>query len=64
MRKFSLTALGGMVIFGGLMSKLIMGQIKPPTNRAELLGQGLAQMMMFVAGVVLIGIGLVKDRKG
>jgi len=63
LQKLSLTAMGGVFIFAGMMSKLIMGQINPPTNRSELLGQGLAQLMFFVAGMVMIGIGLVKGRK-
>ncbi len=63
MQKLSLTALGGICIFGGLMSKLIMGQFNPPSNRSELLGQAMAQVLFLVIGVVLIAVGLVKDRQ-
>lgn len=63
MKQLGLTAWGGICIFAGLMSQLIMGLIKPPTNRAEMLGQGMAVMLSLIVGVILIGIGLAQNKQ-
>lgn len=63
-QKLSLTAWGGLCVLGGIASRFIMNAVKPPTNRSELLGQSVAQMLFLLVGVVLIGIGLARSRRG
>lgn len=63
-RELPLQIWGMACIFGGMVSGLVLKSVHPPRNRPELLGQGLAQLFFLILGVVLVGMGLVRKRRG
>jgi hypothetical protein len=45
---------GFLCIVGAASSNMVMGMLKPTTDRAEMAGRGFASLLMVVIGIILI----------